>query len=1125
MEGKNTMFQRNPAIALIVSGLLGLMIFTAGWPNANAQSINAEVIGTVTDQTGALVPGAEVTIQNLGTGISQKKTSSSVGVFDFPALQIGTYSLKVTAPGFKTYVVASVTLAAGDKIRIDAPLLTGVASESITVSEITASLQTEDSSVGDLVSSQATEDLPLNGRDYVSLVQLAAGVNAGSPSSMNSGNTNDDRRQTGSFSANGQADTSNYNLVDGLDNTGVHNNQIVRPSVESIDQIKILTNNYSASAGRVPGAVVNVITKSGGNNFHGSLFEYFRNDVLDTRDYFATTGPKPEYRFNQYGGSLGGPIQKDRTFFFVAIEGYHQIKGNVALYTVPTAYEQANPGDVSDNPAYAGYLPAAYLPYLGGINPIAKEFFDMWPAPTNSAFTGNYQGTSVVRNKQLSYEAKVDHKFGANDTAFVRFAMAPFNSFVPSGLPVIPANTFPGVNVPISPGGAGPIAITGTSDTNPYSAQIDETHTFTQNLLLQVRGGFARINTLSVPLNYGKNIPTLMSSSWGSTINVPGVPMVSGLPLVYASGYATLGDSIYVPDSVTVNVLQLNGALTYTHKQHVFEAGASIIRRESGVLDSPEAVGGAAFVPLDLRAVLGFRLAPLQGELLGLAAQIQRQNQLSAQITRGLEFSTYLQDDWHVRKNLTLNLGVRYDLFPTPIEKRNRVSNFNLAKLAADPSIATSDPASLWDEASSSNRSDGIGSIYSQVAPRFGFDLELPHDTVVRGGFGIVFEPGTYAASGNIPYFSYYTTYGANPFVDGGIPAPVAPSLSTFVSNAAITNVVSTPKNQKSQYVEEFSLDVQKQFGPNILMVGYTGLRGKNQWYGYAADLPDPVCGTALNQATPCANASQTPAYVYASVMPHITSIFTNDYRARNSYDAFRAQWQRRTAYGLTVSANYTQAHGLAVSSLGNGSTPGTGGIGLNPSNVNYDYGNTGLDIRSRVAGSINYEIPVAAHSNGIEAALLRDWQANTIVYWQTGLPFTVTDGNTNAAGLAYVNLPGVIGDRPNMTKSPKLSHQTNTEFFDTSAFATQSEGTLGNEGVNQVYGPHDRRWDLSLFKTFPIYREAKLQFRAECFNVLNMANFGTPGSEMGVGGFGQITYTSPSESPREFQFALKATF
>ena len=1125
---RRIVFRIGLAVLLLVYGITGITL--------NAQSTTADIIGTVTDSSGAVIPGANVTVRNLNTGQIRSMKTTSTGDYAFTALQVGRYSISVAAATFKTSKVDSATIAAGDRLRVNAQLEPGAASATVVVNAISPALQTDSSSSGDMLGTQSVQELPLNGRNFINLLQIMAGVNASQPSSAQSGNRNLDRRPTGAYSANGQSDFYNDNMIDGLDNNA-GGFLAVRPSVEGIEEIKILTNNYAADLGRAAGAVVNVVTKAGTNNFHGSAYEYVRNDMFDARDYFARTGSKPELRLNQFGGSLGGPIFKNKTFFFADAEEYRMIIAAIGLYTVPTAYEMAHPGDFSDlcNPftsTSANCVKGPVLPSVA-INPIALNFFNLYPKTGQiaGAQINNYQGTTKTIQDITTVEARIDHHFSENQQIFARYAYNPVSTATPSPFPSVDEAGVKGIQ-----SGGSINGISGYNNVTTQNAQVVYTDILKPTLLMELRGGYTRYQGVANPLNGGKNAAAAFGMK---NVNLPSVPGTSGLTQIIPSGYSSIGDVISEPQSTTWNVYQMNGALTYIHGAHTFKFGGAVIHREDSNFGALAPVGLMAFAALYVPSY-GLNLPfSLESLLVNFPVATIRQNQLNALIYEFWEPSVYAQDDWHAARNLTFNLGIRYEVFPPNTEKRNRGANFNMSTLT-------------MDTVSSTNTHLGVQTGHEEFSPRVGFALQLPRDMALHGGFGMTFysvSDNVVVGSNNIPNYFYNTTQ--LPFATlTSMVVPTAISPSTFASNPNITTANSVPQNLRNFYVEQFSLDAQKQLGANVVTVGYVGELGRQIPYNYNADMPLPPGG-----------GSVVPNYVYETKFPYLTAMTVNNNAATSSYNALRAEFQRRTAHGLTVDANYTYARGLTDSfsnSAYNGSAGVVGGLLLN--NPRYDYGNSDLDIRQRFAGSIVYDLPFGNDLTGLKGVALKGWEASTIAYWQTGLPFTVVNtapvtgvtptGNLpsalSGANLTQDLLPsGANSDRPNMVHSAKISNPSIYKYFDPSAFELQPVGTAGDEHRNQIYGPHDRRMDLSFLKNFPIYSRMSLQFRAEFFNIFNIANFATPNSGVSLWNtngdaasanegatpntastnVGSISSTNGAEVPRQIQFALKATF
>ena len=1051
-------------LSLIVTLASAFSVFPA-----TAQVITADLVGTVSDANGAVIPGAKVTIVNTDTQLQRSMSATSTGDYVFTLLPPGTYTIRVEQTGFKTYEATGIKIAAGDRTRIDTQLSTGSASETVTVTAATIPvLQTDSSTVQDVVGEKSVQDLPLNGRNLQSAVQLTAGVNQGSPNAISGGARPDDRRPGFTFSANGQSDLSNDNLVDGLDNnereqgfSGIH------PSLDAIAEVRVLTNTYSADLGRTAGAVVNIITKGGSNDFHGSAYEYLRNDVLDAKDFFANPAlRKAEYRQNIFGGSIGGPIIKNKTFFFGDVEANRLIQGQVSTSTVPTLFEAQNPGNFSD--IGGPIVPAAQ------ITPVGLAYFKMYPAPTSSAVVNNYVSQPNKTQYSTSTDDRIDHRFSDKDSIFVRFGYNPVNTVIPGPLPATQA-----AGATVYPSGT---SYAGPSSTTATNVQANYIHIFNPNLLLELKTGFTRINIQTIPLNHGVD--------WASKLGLGNsyvTPDSLGLPYMWmlAGDYTSIGDGIFIPILDANNTFQYNGAVTYTKSSHNLKMGGALIRRQLNYFQdefSPQ--GGFAFLPF------GAYSNSLANLLSGSPFSAERGNDLAHQGLRSWEPSVYVQDDWRARSWLTLNLGVRWETFTPITDAHNQYANFNLQQLKVQ--VAGKDTSS----------SGGVKTDYTNFSPRVGFAASLDRDTVLRGGFGFSYYPvlmQTQVENVNPP-FSYVC------FPCFGTTFPNLPTPSSDAANPVGT-VSSEALDLKNAYVRQYNLFVQRQFAGNSFSLGGVGIQGRRALFLRNADQPLPPGA-----------GNPTPAYVYAAPMPNVTSIQYIDNSGISNYFALQTMFFRPTAHGLSFNVNYTWAHGLAngVQSSSSATNPSPALITNDPM---YDYGNSPLDVRHHLAGSLIYELPFGKNSHGLTGAVAGGWEVALLGFWQTGIPFTVVDST------AAINLPGVTSDRPNQSRPAALSNPSIAKWFDTAAFSTQTAGTPGNEASDAVYGPRARALKASFLKDIPFTERWRLQFRGEFFNITNTPNFAQPGNGLTTGQFGVISSTAANMTPRQVQFALKLLF
>lgn len=1059
------------------------VLFSLG---ARAQVTTADVVGTVTDSSGAVLAGAKVVIENLGTGVAQTAVTNETGNYVLTLLPAGRYKLDVAVTGFKRFSVPELIVGAGDRARVDAHMSLGEATESVEVTAQPPALQGDSSTLSEIVTEQSVQDLPLNGRNITNLVQLTAGANEGLPGGLTSGNRPDDRRQSSSVSVNGQSDVFNNNIIDGMDNNERAIGTVgVQPSIDAISEVRVQTSEYTADVGRTAGGVINIITKSGTNSYHGTAYEFFRNDILDARNFFANTGAKPEYRQNQFGGSLGGAIQKNKTFFFTDYEGLRIVQGITSLTTVPTALERA--GNFSELlPDTVIYNPATGQPFtnneLTSVDPIAANYMTLYPLPNLSGLSNNYSSTQNKTQFSHTGDIRADHNFNSANLFFVRYTINNVDTFTPGLFPAVD-----GIQ-----GGGNPGSYPGPATERAQNLQLNHVHTFNQHLILELKAGYTRVNIASNPLTYGQNV----SKQFGLTGVNDGSVENSGLSLMQPSGYAPLGDAYYIPIRYRDNTYQYNGTLTYVWEGHTIKAGAALIRRQLSTFQSAYPVGEFNFAA----AQTASPETSLGGDaeasfLLGLPQSALRSNELIKPGFRTWEPSFYVQDDWRTSSWLTLNLGVRYDVFTPYTEAHNRLSNFDsdtgLVIVAGQNGVSST---------------AGVNTDYSNVAPRIGFAATLRGGLVLRGGYGMTYFPGNVtsaAALVNAPYsFSYGPVSGVT--LSEGLPEPTASDPTNPTGS-----LTAEAKNFHSGYLHQFNLDLQKAVGVNVFSLAYVGQLGRR--------LPQELPNLALPQ--PCAGTYPCSPVPYSSTVPNVSAISWTQTKGSSSYHAMQVSFLRRYSHGLDLKSNYTWAHGID-----DASTPSNNyasGVYLDPSIIStYDRGNSDLDVRHRVTFSVNYLLPFAKELRGNAKKILDGWQVNGIFVWETGQPFTIINPNNPQVNLG----PSVSADRPDQTGSAKISDPSIEEWFNTSAFSLQPFGTLGNVGRNTLYGPHQRHLDFSLFRDIVLPRGFKLQFRAESFNLTNTPSFAAPDPGLGDPGFGQISSTA-NANPRQMQFALKLQF
>ena len=1137
----------------LVLCLAALISFTS---SALAQLTTADILGTVTDPSDAVVPNANVTLINLETNETRTIQSNGSGDYSFTLLPVGHYSITIKAQGFKVSITKDLAVEAGDRARSDVHLQLGSESTVIEVTANTALLQADSATVSSSVTAKAVQDLPLNGRNFVQLVQLVPGANEGPGNGLSSGGRPDDRRTNAAgISVNGQDDTLNNWVVDGIDdNERIIGSIGVKPNVEGTQEITVQTNSYAPEAGRTAGGVINIVTRSGTNQFHGSAYEFFRNDVFDARNFFQSTGAKPELRQNQFGGSIGGPIFKDKTFFYFDYEGSRVVSGVTYVKTVPTLAEYnainsiggANPHDLLSAANGTGGLP---------IDPIALNYLKLFPAPNTGAAGQLSNNFTISPNKTQfgnTYDARIDHRFNDRNVVFARFAYNTVHTFIPPGL-----GTVNGLQV-----SGGRFDFDGPASDVAQQYALGYTHTFTPNLLLDLRAAFTRINNLSLPLNFGANANT--------TVGFPAShasfsPFADSLTPVSVGPFSDLGDGAFVPLQDIDNTFQYTATVSWTKGNHNIKAGGGFVRRQARNVQSASAAGAYGFGLVtdnnsDLTKQQDNQLA---STLVGAFQNDIRNFNLFPPDYRGYELNGFAQDSWKIRSKLTLVGGVRYDVFTPFTEAHNRISNFDF------PQALLSTPATV----TSALKVAGVGGVdghaniptdYSNFAPRIGFSMSITPSVVVRGGYGLSFFPGNYTSNAdlkNAPFTSVFspncqssiaiqiernlgvnpasqnpscaTVTGAPTAFDEGLPAPSAPNISSLTNIPALSFVAEAPKF-RSALVQQFNLQVEKQLGANVLTIGYVGNIGQH--------LPESI--NNINQPTPFNPITDPGGSVRPlnSQLPNLTGVSYIQSEGISNYSALQTSFQRRLTKGLAFDANYTWGKGLSDITGFSQQGGSQGWSNADPTRIRQiEYGVAENDIQNRFALSLDYALQYGKSLTGVKKFALAGWQVNTITAWQSGKPFTITetgsgadnpiesDGSQHGYNNRATPLNSGGQDRPDQLKDARLSHKGLSKFFDTSAFAPQPLGTIGTAHRNSLFGPNFRHVDLSVFKDFSVTERLKVQFRAESFNISNTPNFyignGSSGASFGNPAFGAISQTDPNYTPREYQFALKAHF
>lgn len=1106
------MLRKQWLLLLALAGALSLNTF--------GQVASAELSGTVLDSSGAAVASAAVTATNLATNLARTATSDSTGKYIITLLPPGDYSLSVEAPGFRKLVQSGITLQINQQAHVDLTMQLGQVSETVEVTGQAPLLETESSSLGTVVNQQLVNQLPLNGRNFIQLATLSPGVNGvgfSASGTIMSGARPDDRRPGTEIFSNGNREGSNNFLYDGIDdNERLTLSIVLRPAVEAVREFKIQTNLYSADIGRNSGAVVDVITKSGTNQLHGSLFEFLRNSAMDARSYFNPKGTAfPSFRLNQFGASLGGPVVlpklyngKDRTFFFMDFEGYRRDSQQLTLGNIPTA--KMRTGDFSETAAI--YDPLTTIPNPNGSgfvrtpftgnqipanrwDPIAAKMVNAYPTPTSPGRFNNYLANLVQHQNWNQGDARVDHQLTPRDNFFARWSIQNTETIVPS---TFPATQIAGISQPVNL--ADEASFAGVSFAPTQHAVASYVHIFTPRLVNEFRAGFNRFRLDYTADQYQPG------GGLGNKLGVPNAnvtPNEQNLPIFSPSSYIGIGQTRSLPIFRRENTFQYIDNVSYTQGAHTLKWGVDFRRRQLTIYQTNQGNGRFNFSPAltDSRQTGGGD--SMASFLLGYGTTIAHDYTQNWPGQRGSEIGVYFADDWRITKKLTLNLGMRWDYYSPYSEVSNRWANFNIQTGKID--VAGRNGVDKYA---------GVQPYYKNFGPRFGFAYQAMQHTVVRGGFGIFYNPtGSEAGSmrlfRQLPFGSTLSIspgdINVGPRVSDGFP-PLQPVDLASADNP-FGDMTAVDPHFRPSYAEQFNFTVEQEVAPWALVIKMAtiGNLGRHLYNPYNANQPVPG-PQALN--------TRRPLYAIDPLVSNV-NYFPTD--GLSEYYAFQLTADKRFSHGLSAILGYTWSHAIDNVPLefGGGSA---GPQPQDPRNIAAERANSIIDMRHRMTLSYTWELPFGKgrallNRGGIVNWVLGGWQTNGILTAQTGLPFTAVLQTSTTNG---------TGSRPN-GNGPVTYPRTLQQWFLPNAFSTPAAYTYGNLGRNTLFGPGRVNWDMSLFKNFVIREQTRLEFRAEAFNVFNHPQFGQPNSSIGNAQVGQITSTVGN--PRQLQMGLRFQF
>ena len=1056
-------FQRIAQVALAV--LLGTAHITA-------QQVDGRIHGSVLDSSGAVVGGAVVEVQRIETGATRYATSGASGRYTVPALSPGSYSISVSAEGFRPVSSEAIQLSLGGEAEASFVLQVGPASDAITVSGESSALETSQAAIGNVIPNRFIVSLPLNGRNFLHLSLLvpgAAPAAVGSPGS---------ERGRFAFQTNGARESANSFLYDGVYAIDpILNSFSFAPPVDAVREFRIQTSNSEAGLGRNSGGQIAVAIKQGSNEFHGTAYEFFRNDRFDARNFFSRpTDPVPTLRRHQFGASLGGPVTRNSTFFFANFEGLRETRAQTRTTNVPSLAERQGDFSSSTGNAPINFLsqqpfPNARLPYA---NPIGQAVADLYPEPNQTLPGQNFVAAPTGENSTNKSDIRLDRRVGAGGQLAGRYSFADSDVHEPYA-----AQQFSSVP------GYGNLL-----DQRGQNAMVSHTGILGAQWINEARFGYNRIGNRTLHENSG--------TSLNSTLGLPDLAtreLDLGLSFFQVTGYSSLGGEFNNPQVSTVNTWQFSDTLSYSRGGHLLQFGFEQRGIRQDGFRNVLARGSIYFTD---RAYTQNALADL---LFGLPSYTLGARSDGLQAARTGATSAFATGTLRVSRALTVTLGLRYE--------NNQ------------PAFDAEDAASIYDPSSRQIVRLGQGGIprggfsrdNNNLAPRVSIALRPPATDrlVLRAGWGVYYNFSDLATGQGIyfnpPFFNSLLFFPSQlapltinqPWPEGQA-APLPPSVTTY------------DQNLRTSYAQQWNFTVQSElFKDTVLSIGYNGTRGTKL-----------VGARDINQAQP------SPAQPNYRPLPTFSDINLIASGFDSVYHSLQAQFQCRLQSGLTGLFSYTWAKSIDNASNFFASA-GDANYPQDSNNIAAERARSSFDVPHRFTGSFVYQLPfgpgkaLGSDWSGAAARLLSGWQLNGIVSLQTGQPYSVAlpgefdNSNTGRSSYGFG-----AGDRPNVNSDPNLSSPDPQQWFDSSAFSLPAYGSFGNAGRNIIGGPGLANVDFSVLKDIEITEATTLQLRAELFNMLNTPNFLNPNIFFGTPGFGRLL---AARDGREVQFGVKLIF
>lgn len=1089
---------------VVLAGMLSLALQTIF-----AQTITGTITGTVTDQSGAVVPNVRIVTTNTGTNVSTTATSNDSGIYNLLFLPAGEYTVAAEAQGFKRATVDAFRLEVNQTARVDVQMQVGATTETVEVTAAAPVLQTETAATGDTISSNTAISVPLRGRNFASLTLLIPGTITTNPASFESVGHNSGG---GRPYVNGNREQTNNFLLDGADiNESIDNLIGYQPNVDALQEVKVQTGNMGAEFGNANGAVVNMTLKSGTNEFHGNVFEFLQNDKLNANGFINNRSNVRRGRFkrNIFGGTLGGPIVKNRAFFFIDYQGAKQrTEGPTSASVAPLAWRTGNLSGITNrqilDPLTGQPFPGNIIPQSRIVNPVARALFadpNLYPAPNNAGVgplgvTANYLGSSANKIDNDQADAKGDVRLSDNDNLMGRFSIRRSRS------------------TPVSV--ALPTTIGTLTEAPTTGGVINWTRTFSASIVNEARFNFNRVRITDNPFD----VFGFLGGNGNQLLGISGGQPVAGLSevrITTTESLSNLGSIGIVSDNIT-NTFQYGDNLTWQAGRHLLKMGGQAIRYRQNRLYSGN--NGA----LGYFAYTGFRSGSSFADF--LLDQLQAKGRGSSSGNWGhrqWRTAFFLQDDFKVTQNLTLNLGMRWEYNQPVYEVADRQLNVDINTGQIRRAAVDGNSRALFEP------------YYRQFMPRFGFAYSPEwfgsRNFVIRGGYGITsYLEGT-GANLRLPlnppfFFESDIQYAV------GAPGTVTSGFEGLVARDQLSGQVRAwNPNLRPAFIQQWNFTLEHQFSNSFsLTTGYVGQKGTH--------LVNPREG---NQALPSTNAAnidqRRPLF---GALPAVTQISYTDSSATMNYNALQVTGRKRYSAGLEFIAAYTfsktLSDNLGYYGAGGGAVAAQGAYWQNAYDRRADYGLAFFDVTHNFNLGGVFDLPFGTgrafgkDAPGIAKAVLGGWQLGYNLNIHSGFPITVNSpGRTNS---------GNRTNRANHYRPLIIENQTIDNWFGTHpsarpcpatgdngvcAYGEQVLGAFGTAGISTERAPHYQNVDLTIGKNFHFTERQYLQFRTEFFNAFNNVSFGNPNRDSSSAQFGFIN--AQANTPRVIQFALKYYF